>query len=88
MPLSIRDEETTQLVRRLAARKGISLTEAVRTAVRNELTREPEATPLNADEIRRERRRVIQEIQARVAAYADRGPKADKAFYDSLGEEG
>jgi antitoxin VapB len=76
MPLSIRDERTDQLVRELAARRKIGLTEAVRLAVENELRRGERTTPL------RERLRPIQD---RIAARPATGLEADKAFYDDLG---
>ncbi|OWJ68642.1 type II toxin-antitoxin system VapB family antitoxin [Inquilinus limosus] len=75
MPLSIRDEHTDRLVRELAARKKIGLTEAVRLAVENELRRAEKITPL------RERLRPIQD---RIAARPATGFEADKAFYDDL----
>lgn len=75
MPLSIRDELTDRLVRTLARRKGLGLTEAVRLAVENELRREEEAVPL------RERLRPLQD---RIAARPATGLEADKAFYDEL----
>ncbi|MGK9233677.1 type II toxin-antitoxin system VapB family antitoxin [Inquilinus limosus] len=75
MPLSIRDELTDRLVRKLAKRKGLGLTEAVRLAVENELRREEEAVPL------RERLRPLQD---RIAARPATGLEADKAFYDEL----
>jgi antitoxin VapB len=75
MPLSIRDELTDRLVRKLAKRKGLGLTEAVRMAVENELRREDEAVPL------RERLRPLQD---RIAARPATGLEADKAFYDEL----
>ncbi len=75
MPLSIRDEVTDSLVRKLAARKKIGLTEAIRLAVENELRRADEAIPL------RERLRPLQE---RIAAHPPTGLDADKTFYDDL----
>jgi antitoxin VapB len=75
MPLSIRDELTDRLVRKLAKRKGLGLTEAVRLAVENELRREEEAVPL------RER---LRPLQHRIAARPATGLEADKAFYDEL----
>jgi antitoxin VapB len=75
MPLSIRDELTDKLVRKLAKRKGLGLTEAVRLAVENELRREDEAVPL------RER---LRPLQHRIAARPATGLEADKAFYDEL----
>ncbi|MGF6230891.1 antitoxin VapB [Inquilinus ginsengisoli] len=75
MPLSIRDELTDRLVRKLAKRKGLGLTEAVRLAVENELRRDEEAVPL------RER---LRPLQHRIAARPATGLEADKAFYDEL----
>jgi len=40
MALHIRDAETDRLVRLLAERKGVPLTEAIKVAVRNELERD------------------------------------------------
>jgi antitoxin VapB len=78
MPLNIRDEEVNQLAKRLAARKGLSKTDAVKVALKNELRRLDEAVPL------RERVRVIQQrVQRRPAT----GLAADKAFYDDLNDE-
>lgn len=75
MPLSIRDELTDSLVRKLAKRKGLGLTEAVRLAVENELRREDEAVPL---------RQRLRPLQHRIAARPATGLEADKAFYDEL----
>jgi antitoxin VapB len=78
MPLNIRDEETNQLAGQLAARQGLSKTDAVKIALRNELRRLDEAVPL------RERLRAIQQrIRKRPAT----GLAADKAFYDELSDE-
>ncbi len=41
MGLSIKNDETEQLVRELARRKGIGVTNAIRLAVRNELANMP-----------------------------------------------
>ena len=46
MTVSIRDAATDRLVRTLAARKNVGLTEAVRLAVANELRRLDEEMPL------------------------------------------
>jgi antitoxin VapB len=75
MPLHIRDEATNQLVRILAQRKRIGLTEAVKLAVQNELRREEEAVPL------RER---IAAIRRTIVRRPRTGEKADKAFFDEL----
>jgi antitoxin VapB len=75
MPFHVRDEETDSLVRELARRKRVGLTEAVKVAVRNELKAEAAQVPL------RDRLRKIAEA---IAAYPDTGAKADKKFFDDL----
>ena len=78
MALHIRDEETDRLVRALAERKRIPLTQAVKLAVGNELRREDEKLSLW------ER---LKPIRDRINSRPDTGLKADKAFYDSLNDE-
>ena len=78
MALNIRRDEVNQLAEKLAARKGINKTEAVKLALENELQRLEQAIPL------RERLRPIQE---RVLARPATGDLADKAFYDDLSNE-
>ncbi|MBV8615849.1 MAG: type II toxin-antitoxin system VapB family antitoxin [Acetobacteraceae bacterium] len=78
MPLNIRSEAVNQLAGKLAARKRISKTDAVRLALENELRRLDEALPL------RERLRPLQE---RVLSRPATGLQADKAFYDELSGE-
>ena len=78
MAFHVRDPETDAIVRRLARRKGVGITEAVREAARNELEREEQKLSLwerTAD------------IRAEVASWPDTGLRADKAFYDSLNDE-
>jgi antitoxin VapB len=75
MPLNIRSEVVNQLADRLAARKHMSKTDAVRTALENELRRLDEAVPL------RDRLRPLQD---RVLSRPGTGLEADKAFYDEL----
>ncbi len=75
MPLYIRNEAINQLAIKLAARKHISKTEAVKLALENELRRMDEALPL------RER---IRSLRARVLARPATGLEANKAFYDGL----
>ena len=74
MALHIRDPEVDRLVRDLAAARRLSLTDAIKVAVRNELRRPPLA----------ER---IKPIQDRIKAAGSTGLVADKAFYDSLNDE-
>lgn len=78
MPLHIRDEEVNRLAERLAARKGLNKTEAVKIALENELYRLDQAVPL------RERLRALQQ---RVRKRPATGLSADKAFYDDLSGE-
>jgi antitoxin VapB len=75
MPLNIRSEVVNQLAERLAARKRMNKTDAVKTALENELHRLDEAVPL------RERLRPLQE---RVLRRPTIGLEADKVFYDEL----
>lgn len=76
MPFHIRDHEADALVRKLAALKGVSLTDAVKIAAANELARSEEHQPPL-----RERIKVIQD---RLAKYEPTGLVADKAFFDEL----
>ena len=75
MPLNIRSEVVNQLAERLAVRKRMNKTDAVRMALENELRRLDEAMPL------RDRLRPLQE---RVLSRPATGLDADKAFYDEL----
>ena len=75
VPLNVRSEEVNQLAEKLAARKHVNKTEAVRQALENELRRLDEAIPL------RERMRPLQQ---RILARPSTGLEADKAFYDDL----
>ena len=78
MALNIRSEEVNRLAKRLAARKQLNKTDAVRLALENELRRVEEAVPL------KER---LRPLQARVAKRPPTGLAADKAFYDDLSGE-
>ena len=79
MPFHIRDQETDAVVRELAARRGIGITEAVREAAKEALANDARKLSLwerTAD------------IRARLKGDPDPDFKADKAFYDWLsGEE-
>jgi antitoxin VapB len=77
MGIFIKDPATDKAVRRLAKRRGVSLTEAIRTAVLKDLG-ETSAADEDAQ---------LAELHKKLAAYPDTGLKADKAFYDSLYEE-
>jgi antitoxin VapB len=75
MPLNIRSEVVNQLAEKLAARKQVTKTDAVRTALENELRRLDEAIPLRAR---------LRPLQDRVSRRPATGLEADKAFYDGL----
>lgn len=76
MPFHVRDPETDTLVRDLARRRGVGLTEAIRLAVGAELKRGAPS--------RREQLRLLQDEIARLP---QSGLKADKAFFDELSGE-
>lgn len=78
MPLNIRSDEVNQLAARLAARKRVSKTDAVRIALENELRRVEDEVPLW------ER---LRPLRAKIAAYPDSGLAADKAFFDELSDD-
>jgi antitoxin VapB len=63
------------LAEALAAKLAINKTEAVAQALRNELQRVAEATPLRAR---------LRPIQDRVISRPGTGLEADKAFFDEL----
>ncbi|MGQ0583581.1 MAG: type II toxin-antitoxin system VapB family antitoxin [Reyranella sp.] len=79
MALNIRSGEVNRLAERLAARKRLTKTDAVKLALENELRRLDEAVPL------KERLRVLQD---RVSKRPATGLATDKAFYDELNGEG
>ncbi len=78
MPLNIRSETVNQLAEALAVRTATNRTEAVEQALRNELRRLDDATPL------RER---LRPIQNRALSRPPTGLNADKPFYDELSSE-
>ena len=77
MPLNIRNDDVNRLAETLARRIRVSKTEAVRTALENELSRLDAALSL------RER---LAPLQKRVSARPVTGRDADKAFYDEINE--
>ncbi len=78
MPFHVRNPKTDRLVRQLARKKKIGITEAIEVAVTNELKRDNEKLPLR---IR------LKKITDEIAKYPDTGEKADKAFFDELSGE-
>ncbi len=75
MVLHVRDAETDALVRELAQRRGISLTEAVREAVES---------ALEQDRLRISLWDSTADLRERVAAHPATGLSADKSFFDDL----
>lgn len=75
MVLHVRDARTDALVRELAQKRGISLTEAVREAVEEALTREERKQSLWAR---------TADLRAKVESHPLTGKPADKQFFDSL----
>jgi antitoxin VapB len=78
MPFHVRNPKTDAKVRELARKRGLSLTEAIDTAVERELQRDEESDFM--DEVRK--------IQASIASRGRSGLKADKAFFDDLSGQG
>lgn len=78
MPFHVRDFEADSLVRELARKRGVGLTEAVKIAVRAELRRDEAKDRLTK----------VREIQDRIAARGRTGLVADKAFFDDLSGQG
>jgi antitoxin VapB len=75
MAFHVRDRETDELVRELAGKRGIGLTEAIKLAVRHELQREREAVPLPVR---------LAALRAEILKRPATGLAADKAFFDDL----
>lgn len=75
MAFHVRDGETDALVRELARREGVGLTEAVKRAVREKLQSGEKQVPL------RDR---LKKIADQLDAYPDTSVTIDKAFYDDL----
>lgn len=78
MPIHVRNAATDRLVRRLAAKSGMGLTEAIRTAVEHELERVEASVPLH------ER---VAAIRRRIAHRLRPAEQKDKEFFDELSGE-
>jgi antitoxin VapB len=75
MPFHVRDFETNTLVRKLATRTGLGITDSIKAAVANELRRLDEIKPLS------ERVKPLQDfVQARKIETTE----TDKAFWDDM----
>lgn len=80
MAFHIRNPETDALARKVAAVKGVGLTEAVHEALQHELTREMKESSIVERGLR-----FAEELRKR--SHPERGLPADKAFIDSLYED-
>ncbi len=78
MAFSVKDPEADKAVRQLARIKGVSLTEAIRLACRNELAREAGRESLHAR---------LRPLIQRFAGAPKTGRKADKKFFGDLSGE-
>lgn len=79
MAFHVRDPETDTLVRELARKRGVGITDAIKQAVGAELKREAER-PTQLERIRA--------IQAEIAKLPRSGVKVDRALFDWIsGEE-
>lgn len=76
MAFHVRDDKTDALVRELARKRGVSLTEAIRDAVAGELERD--RLDLEA------REKQLDAILAEIDSWPRTGLKADKAFFDEI----
>ena len=86
MALSIKDNETDALVRRLAAARKLSYTGAIKLAVSNELAREDSAGKRSEAEIDK-MWAAIRDIQAQWSAIPDKmtAEEIDDWMYDENG---
>lgn len=83
MAIHVKDRETDELVREFARHRGIGITEAIRTAVKESLAADKQAMqePLN------KLKRKLQPLFDEIAAYDLKDGRIDKAFFDRLWEE-
>jgi antitoxin VapB len=80
MVIHVRDADTDTLVRELARRKGISITEAIKEAATAELAR------IQSESSIWDRTAGVRD---RISAFAPTGHSVDKQFFDALsGQEG
>jgi antitoxin VapB len=81
MGMNIKDPQVHAMARELAARRGTSVTEAVRQALGAELTR---TTAPGPEDIRSTRLEAIRQIQARFSELPIRDPRSSRDLQDSL----
>ena len=76
--LYVKDDEAERLAQRLAERRGLTKTAAVKLALANELAK---------DEPRRSVHEIVEELRRTSTFRFDPSIVIDKAFYDSLNDE-
>lgn len=81
MGMNIKDPQVHAMARELAARRGTSVTEAVRQALGAELTR---TTAPGPEDIRSTRLEAIRQIQARFAELPIKDQRSSRDLQDSL----
>ncbi|KAF0653453.1 hypothetical protein L107_07668 [Cyanobium sp. Copco_Reservoir_LC18] len=79
--MNIKDPQVHAMARELAARRGTSVTEAVRQALGAELTR---TTAPGPEDIRSTRLEAIRQIQARFSELPIKDPRSSSDLQDSL----
>lgn len=79
MVLHVKDDETDMLVRRLAQKRGVGITTAIKEAVTEALGRKGGGNSLWDD---------TADIRAMISSHKQTGLKADKAFFDDLSGQG
>ncbi|MEF2550645.1 type II toxin-antitoxin system VapB family antitoxin [Aurantimonas sp. A2-1-M11] len=84
MPLFVKDPEVGELADRLASLKGVTKTEAVRQALRHEITARPTVPDATSPYVRGTLS-VVDDFHER---YGPPTGNADKAWIDSLYEDG
>jgi antitoxin VapB len=83
MAFHVRDPKTDALVREVARRRGIGITEAIREIAEEALTAE-EGVRETGDELRKK----LQPLFDKVDAMPRTGERADKQFFDELWGQG
>ena len=84
MSMNIKDERVHAMARELAARRGTTVTDAVRQALRAELERQPIQQSPDGIEARKE---AIRAICARFSARAEWRGRTSKELQDELYDE-
>jgi len=81
MGMNIKDHRVHAMAKELAARRGTSVTDAVRQALEAELTR---TTAPGPDNVRSTKMEAIRQIQARFSELPIRDPRSSRDLQDSL----